>query len=126
MENYKCRICISEKCKECINGDISLPFDEDHFEPRKKEIDDKEMLKIGIEIVSAMKASVYDTDIESGRIMALEDTELTLLGTHTFEEFQKLDEKTKKMIEGFQKRTKEYLHKQALFIAKIAVGKIYS
>jgi hypothetical protein len=83
---------------------------------------DIQKLEFGIEIVSAMKASAYDTDIESGRLMALEDTELDRLGTHTLDEYNLLDDDLKAKIKNFQERQKEQLHKQALFVADVALG----
>jgi len=86
----------------------------------------EQKLELGIEVISAMKASAYNTDIETGRLMALEDTELDKLGTHSFEEYQKLDSELKERIKNFQISQKENLHKQALFIADIVIQKYNS
>ena len=83
-------------------------------------------LELGIEIVSAMKASAYDVSIEEGRIMALENTELDRM-----EELYSLEELSESVkgekMEFYKKwtsREKELLHKQAMFVADIAVKKI--
>jgi hypothetical protein len=86
----------------------------------------EQKLELGIEVISAMKASAYNTDIETGRLMALEDTELDKLGTHSFEEYEKLDSELKERIKNFQISQKENLHKQALFIADIVIQKYNS
>ena len=83
-------------------------------------------LELGIEIISAMKASAYNTDIETGRLMTLEDTELDRLGTHTLEEYNSLDDDLKQKIKQFQSSQKVKLHKQALFIADIVIQKYES
>ena len=83
---------------------------------------DVQKLEFGIEIVSAMKASSYNTDIESGRTMALEDTELDRLGTHTVEEYNSLDDDLKDKIKSFQVSQTKRLHEQALFVADVALG----
>lgn len=83
---------------------------------------DVQKLEFGIEIVAAMKASAYNTDIESGRLMALEDTELDRLGTHTLDEYNSLENDLKSKIKDFQERQKKQLHKQALFVADVALS----
>lgn len=80
-------------------------------------------IEFGIEIISAMKASAYNTDIDMGRHMALEDTELDRLGTHTFEEYEKENDDFKKVIRDFQMGQKKRLHEQAIFVADIAINK---
>lgn len=82
-----------------------------------KPMTDTQKLKLGIEIISAMKASVYNADIESGRLMALEDTELDRLKSYTLEEYGSLDEDSKAKIKAFQEKQKAVLHEQALFVA---------
>ena len=74
-------------------------------------------LELGIEIVAAMKASLWDWDIESGRMDALSDTEIDRLSDldMPFEEYSPED---KEMLTNVAIKEKERLHKQAEFAAK--------
>jgi hypothetical protein len=77
------------------------------------ELNDTNLLELGIEIVAAMKANCYSVSIEDGRIMALEETRES--------DYEGLpDAKT------YATRERERLEKQALFVAKIALEKIES
>ncbi len=85
----------------------------------------REKLEFGIEIVAAMKASAYGVSIEDGRIMALENTEFNK------EEYKKTGINeipiTEIEIESRQKycrSEKKRLHKQAFFVADIALKKL--
>ena len=78
------------------------------------------MLKLGIEIVAAMKASCYDWNIETGRILALEETEIDRMEGVT-EIWETLDDYSKKRYTELAKQEKERLHNQANFVAKITV-----
>ncbi len=86
----------------------------------------QQKLELGIEIVSAMQASAYNTDIEEGRILALMDTELDRLGTHTLEEFKLLDADLQNRIISFVESQRKRLHEQALFVADVVIEKIKS
>lgn len=75
---------------------------------------DSEILALGIEIVSAMKASAYDVSIEQGRIMALEDTEPDRVeGLFCRNLSNEEKERCQRMCDFEKKR----LHKQAMFVA---------
>lgn len=81
-------------------------------------------LALGIEIVAAMKASAYNVSIEIGRAYALDGTEPHLISD---EESKFLKENKEKYWDRHIlrcKRDKEILHKQALFVADIALAKI--
>lgn len=75
-------------------------------------------LKFGIEIIAAMKASCYDCDIETGRIMALENTEPNLVEGYDYEN---CNEEEKDVCRRIAKHEKEVLHKQALYVSDIAL-----
>lgn len=81
-------------------------------------------LELGIEIVSAMKASAYDVPIEDGRIMALENTEIDRMDGVTPEYWKFLSDEDKAKFTEIAALEKECLHKQALFVADIAIKKI--
>ena len=85
---------------------------------------DDQKLEFGIEIVSAMKASAYDVDIEDGRIMALEETEVDRMEGVTPEYWKSLPDEDKSRFTNIATLEKERLHKQALFVADIAIKKI--
>lgn len=73
-------------------------------------------LELGIEIVSAMKASAYGVGILDGRIMALEGTEV--------DKMENTPEQSKPFYIDYCKREKERLHEQAMFVADIVLKKI--
>lgn len=75
-------------------------------------------LEFGIEIIAAMKASCRDWNIETGRALALENTEPNLVEDIDFE---KCDDEQKEMCVIVAKVEKEKLHKQALYVADIAL-----
>ena len=77
-----------------------------------------EKIELGIEIISAMKANVYDVSIEQGRIMALDETE----PTH-FESYD-TSRPDSRQWEAVAKRNKCRLHQQALFVAEASISKI--
>ena len=81
-------------------------------------------LEFGIEIVSAMKASAYDMPIEDGRIMALQGTEIDRIEDFAFEDFDSLSDEKKEWYKKWVSREKETLHKQAMFVADIAIEKL--
>ena len=82
---------------------------------------DKERLAFGIEIVSAMKASCYDWTIESGRIDTLMETEIDTMECFTQQWWDSLSYDEQVSYEKYCKREKERLHKQAMFVADIAL-----
>lgn len=83
----------------------------------------EQKLEFGIEIVAAMKATCYNWDIEEGRIDALMETEIDRLEGVSVEEFNTWDESLKLRVIDSCKREKERLHKQAMFVAEIAIAK---
>lgn len=82
-----------------------------------------ELLDFGIEIVAAMKASCYDFDIETGRILALQETEIDRMEEVT-EIWDTLDDESKKRYTDLAEQEKIRLHKQAIFAAKISLEKL--
>ncbi len=78
------------------------------------ELNDQQLLELGIEIVSAMKADTYGASIEDGRLMALEDTapEYTL-------EYDPADPPIR-----YIASMKTRLHEQAVFVAKATMKKL--
>jgi len=86
------------------------------------QLDENKLLEFGIEIVAAMKADCYDCSIEEGRELALEgtifDNELYLNELYLMVDKSRLIEITE--------LEKKRLHKQALFVAKIALMKLNS
>ena len=79
----------------------------------------KDKLALGIEIVAAMKASDYDTDIETGRIMAIEDTEFNRVIKP-----KAITEEEKQKIINWCKLEKKRLYKQAFYVADITLKKL--
>lgn len=65
-----------------------------------------------------MKASCYNWDIEDGRIMALEDTEVQYIIEL---DYNSLGEEDKNIVNKSLEKNKERLHKQALFVADITL-----
>ena len=61
-------------------------------------MNESEKIELGMEIIAAMKADVYQTSIEDGRDMVLEDMDIPYV--------------------------KRSVHKQALFVANITFDKI--
>ena len=88
-------------------------------------ISDDKQLELGIEIVSAMKASCYNYDIEEGRIIALEGTEIDNMEGVTPEMWDNFTDVNKERYTVICLAEKEILHKQAMFVAKIATEKLY-
>ena len=84
----------------------------------------EDKLKLGIEIISGMKASAYDCSIEDGRIMALEGTEIHNFELMTAEYFASLEEDRKAHIRELAVANKKRLNEQAIFIADIAINKV--
>ena len=78
-------------------------------------------LKFGIEIIAAMKASAYNTDIEQGRILALEETEVDRMEGLTPEYFNALPLEDRQRFIKIAKNEKERLHTQARYVAGIAL-----
>ena len=78
---------------------------------------EEQLIELGIEIVSAMKADVYNMSIEDGRIDALTNTEIDRLGDFTIDEFNQFPSDRKSMMIQFAHNQKERLHRQALFVA---------
>lgn len=88
-------------------------------------LSEDEKLELGIEIIAAIKANCYNVDIEEGRIMALEGTEIdrTIEGSDK-ESWDNCSDETKKMIEALCMREKKRLHNQAYYVSNIALKKI--
>ncbi len=85
---------------------------------------DDQKIELGIEIISAMKASAYDCSIEIGRIYALEGTEVDKFELITTEYFETLQEDEKNRLKEMAVTNKKRLHEQAIFIADIAINKL--
>ena len=81
----------------------------------------EQLLELGIEIVAAMKASCYNCDIEIGRDIALEETEIERM--EGYKHWNSFDKNTKLRYKDAAKREKKRLHKQALYVAKITLEK---
>ena len=79
---------------------------------------EEEKLALGIEIVAAMKASVYGLDIEDGRILALENTETDRIEGMTSEEWEQLPAVRREIKIRMVNAEREALHKQAMFVAE--------
>jgi hypothetical protein len=82
-----------------------------------------ELLDFGIEIIAAMKSDAYGVDIETGRIMALEDTELDRI---TEVDIKEIEGESLERIKDYVKREKQRLHNQSFYVAKIALEKLNS
>lgn len=82
---------------------------------------ESEKLALGIEIVSAMKASVYGVSIEDGRIMALENTEIDQIEGMPAEDFKALNAISKVRMTRMVEVEREILHKQAMFVAEVTL-----
>jgi hypothetical protein len=82
---------------------------------------DIEKLNFGIEIIAAMKASVYNETIEVGRILALEGTEVDRIENITPEYWNSLSKKNKDILTLSASLEKERLYKQAIFVVDIAL-----
>ena len=54
FDSTKCIVCINHRCKECSRGEISLPFDEDHFIPDRKEKNGCKYWTVGNKVVFAL------------------------------------------------------------------------
>lgn len=78
-------------------------------------------LEFGIEIVSGMHASCRERDIETGRVYSLENTETDLVEGLAFES---LSAENKGVWRNICRHEKERLHKQALYVADIAIAKL--
>ncbi len=84
-------------------------------------------LALGIEIVSAMKANVYNLSMEEGRQKALSDTSIeTLIFDDIEAEFHALDGLEKDRIIEFTKKRKMALEEQAIFVANAVIKFIES
>lgn len=87
----------------------------------KIKLTDEEKLKLGIEIVAAMKASICNWDLADGRIMVLEDTfELTE------DDLNKLTDISAEHLEFHNTKVvpfeRDRLHKQANFAAEAVLN----
>lgn len=92
--------------------------------PFLRQMTKQEILDLGIEIVSAMKATCYNWDMEEGRIDALMETEIDRLEGVGVEEFNTWDDDLKLRVIASCKREKERLHKQAIFVANATIDYI--
>jgi len=110
---------------EKLKNDLSqnCPFHESEI--KFPNTDDK-ILELGIEIIAAMKASCYDWNIETGRILALSETEINRMEDITPEDLKNLSAAglaRLKLVANFEK---DRLHKQAKYVAKITLEKLKS
>lgn len=87
-------------------------------------MEDKKLLELGIEIVSAMQANCYDVDIETGRDFALSETEVDRMEGVDEEMWNDFTAEQKERFSKICKQEKERLHKQALYVAKITLDKL--
>ncbi len=78
------------------------------------ELNEKQLLELGIEIVSAMKADTYGASIEDGRLLALEDT-----APEYTSGYDEADPPIRDM-----ESMKTPLHEQAIFVAKAKKKKL--
>jgi len=87
---------------------------------------EEQKLQLGIEIVSAMKASSsqFEFDIEAGRFDALYDTEVDSFCEAMGIDYNAQPDEQKERMAYICKIKKDRLHKQALFVADIALAKI--
>ena len=85
---------------------------------------DDQKLELGIEIVSAMKASAYGVPIEDGRIMALQETEVDRMEGVTPEYWKSLSDENMAIFTNIAAFEKKRLHKRAMFVADIALKRL--
>lgn len=83
-------------------------------------------LKLGIEIISAMKANIYNSTIEEGRVMAFEGTSVENLRYEDKADFYTLNDEDKTRVIELMKRRKDSLEAQAIFIADAVLNFIES
>lgn len=79
------------------------------------------ILEFGIEIVAAMMASAHHVDIEQGRLMALDETEIDTILSE--EEYSALPLDKKAEWDNYVDSQRERLHSQARYVAQKALVK---
>lgn len=120
-KKYPCIIEIRDLLEQCERLQISIR------KPLKtKELTQEQKLDFGIEIVSAMKASCYNWDIEEGRIDALMETEIDRMEGVDQIMWESFTDEQKERFRQHCIWEKERLHKQALYVAEIAITKYLS
>lgn len=83
-----------------------------------KALTQEQLLDLGIELVAALQANLYNTTLEEGRKYALDETEVD----EESEEYQNPEIRDRYV--GFVEFQRERLHQQALLLANTAVAKI--